>query len=103
MKLQTITQATIASQSILLTAAVGSIRGSGSGDSDNSIGRLLNLFGPSTRIIGGDEAIEDRYPYAVSLSDDFGHFCGGSLIARDVVLSAAHCDMFGEGKYNAVV
>ena len=66
---------------------------------------MLNLFGGggSTRIIGGDTAIEDRYPFAVSLSDDFGHFCGGSLIARDVVLSAAHCDSSGEGNYNAVV
>jgi len=39
------------------------------------------------RIIGGDEATEDRFSYAVSLSDDWGHFCGGSLIAPDVVLS----------------
>eukprot|EP00985_Skeletonema_marinoi_P001136 scaffold459_cov78-Skeletonema_marinoi.AAC.6 len=56
-----------------------------------------------TRIIGGDKAIEDRYAYAVSLSDSYGHFCGGSLIAEDVVLSAAHCDSGGEGNYNAVV
>eukprot|EP00985_Skeletonema_marinoi_P019935 scaffold11609_cov121-Skeletonema_marinoi.AAC.2 len=57
----------------------------------------------NTRIIGGDEAVENRYGYAVSLSDDWGHFCGGSLIARDVVLSAAHCDDQGKGNYNAVV
>ena len=43
------------------------------------------------RIIGGYEAVEDRYPYAVSLQGPLGHFCGGSLIARDVVLTAAHC------------
>ena len=96
MKIQTIvTQATIAS-------ATGTIRGS------SSSGRMResNLFsggGGSTRIIGGGTAIEDRYPYAVSLSDDIGHFCGGSLIARDVVLSAAHCDSGGDGNYNAVV
>eukprot|EP00984_Skeletonema_dohrnii_P027507 scaffold17065_cov85-Skeletonema_dohrnii-CCMP3373.AAC.3 len=93
MKLQTITQATIVSHSILLTAAAGSIRGSDSG-------RVLGgLFGGSTRIIGGEAAIEDRYPYAVSLSNDDGHFCGGSLIARDVVLSAAHCDEQGDGAF----
>ncbi|KAL3772987.1 hypothetical protein ACHAW5_005059 [Stephanodiscus triporus] len=40
-----------------------------------------------TRIIGGEEAIEDRFPYAVYLTGG----CTGSLIARDVVLSAAHC------------
>jgi hypothetical protein len=46
----------------------------------------------SLRIIGGEEASEDRYSYAVSLQGFFGaHYCGGSLIARDVVLTAAHC------------
>jgi secreted trypsin-like serine protease len=43
------------------------------------------------RIIGGYEAVEDRYSYAVSLQGPLGHFCGGSLIARDVILTAAHC------------
>ncbi len=45
-----------------------------------------------TRIIGGFEAEEDRHPYSVSLQDRFtGHFCGGSLILNDVILTAAHC------------
>jgi len=54
-----------------------------------------------SRIINGVNAKADRYPYTVSLqaigvqsddslSDPF-HFCGGSLIAPDIVLSAAHC------------
>ena len=44
------------------------------------------------RIIGGIQAIRGRYSYAVSLQNpQTGHFCGGSLIAKDVVLSAAHC------------
>jgi hypothetical protein len=37
------------------------------------------------------QAIEDRFPYHVSLQDSSGHFCGGSLILKDVVLTAAHC------------
>lgn len=45
----------------------------------------------NTRVIGGNPAIEDRYSYAVSIQDELGHFCGGSLIAKNVVLSAAHC------------
>mmetsp|Transcript_2809 Transcript_2809/g.4360 ORF Transcript_2809/g.4360 Transcript_2809/m.4360 type:complete len:455 (+) Transcript_2809:52-1416(+) len=53
-----------------------------------------------TRIIGGKEATEGRYSYAVSLQDDVGHFCGGSLIAPDVVLSAAHC---AGGDYKAII
>jgi len=53
-----------------------------------------------TRIIGGDEANEDRFSYAVSLADNIGHFCGGSLIAKDVILTAAHCQ---GGSYNIVL
>ena len=32
-----------------------------------------------------------RYPYAVSLSHAGRHFCGGALIAPDVVITAGHC------------
>ena len=55
---------------------------------------------PSKRIIGGIESPLGRHPYAVSLQDDRGHFCGGSLIAPDVVLTAAHC---AGGTHEAVV
>ncbi|KAL7523848.1 hypothetical protein ACHAXR_001002, partial [Thalassiosira sp. AJA248-18] len=54
----------------------------------------------NTRIIGGNEANEDRYSYAVSLQDYIGHFCGGSLIAKDVILTAAHCQ---GGSYDVVI
>jgi trypsin len=43
------------------------------------------------RIINGVDAPEGRYPYTVSLDTGAYHFCGGSLIAPNVVLSAAHC------------
>ncbi|KAL3809341.1 hypothetical protein ACHAXA_003230 [Cyclostephanos tholiformis] len=43
-----------------------------------------------SRIIGGNEADEGSYPYMVYLSDD-SSLCGGSLIAKDVVLTAASC------------
>ena len=57
-----------------------------------------------TRIIGGSEAIEDRFSYAAYLPDPG---CTGSLIARDVVLTAAHCTPRGVptvilGKHNVV-
>jgi len=63
-----------------------------------------------TRIIGGNEANTGEYPYAVSLSSSYfedavspsGHFCGGSLIGPDVVLSAAHCAV-GGAFYNVTV
>ncbi len=57
----------------------------------------------STRIIGGGEAEEDRYSFAVSFQQSGFHFCGGSLIARDMVLSAAHCADAGIPNYDAVI
>lgn len=41
------------------------------------------------RIIGGEQGSE-RYPWMVSIQRG-SHFCGGVLIAKDWVLTAAHC------------
>lgn len=42
-----------------------------------------------SRIIGGSQAASGRFRYSASLQDRIGHFCGGTLIAADTVLSAA--------------
>jgi len=69
-----------------------------------SMNSTSSSFGVSPRIINGD-IVEppDKYPFMVRLwNDNFWAGCGGSLIASNVVLSAAHCGvpshvMFGEG------
>jgi len=44
------------------------------------------------RIVGGDEVKPYSRPYQVSVQSSSGsHFCGGSLIAPNLVLTAAHC------------
>jgi len=48
------------------------------------------------RIVGGSTASEDDYPWMVSLQQTWGHFCGGSLISNQWVLTAAHCVVGGE-------
>ena len=53
---------------------------------------------PQTRIIGGNNAQVNEYPYAVSIQDENGHICGGTLIAVDTVLTAAHCSPMTMGK-----
>ncbi|XP_013413510.1 chymotrypsinogen A [Lingula anatina] len=48
--------------------------------------------GPALQIVGGDESVAHKWPWQVSLqtTSDY-HFCGGTLISNQWVLTAAHC------------
>ncbi|XP_019215462.1 chymotrypsin B, partial [Oreochromis niloticus] len=46
------------------------------------------------RIVHGEEAVPHSWPWQVSLQQTNGfHFCGGSLISEQWVVTAAHCNV----------
>ncbi|XP_011180898.1 trypsin [Zeugodacus cucurbitae] len=50
---------------------------------------LVNDF--NGRIVNGEETNIQAHPYQISLQTKSGHFCGGSIINKDTVVTAAHC------------
>lgn len=43
------------------------------------------------KIVGGKDAEIKDFPYQVSVQSFNSHICGGSIISRRHVLTAAHC------------
>jgi len=43
------------------------------------------------KIVNGNEALPGDWPWQVSLNNNGRHFCGGSLINSEWIISAAHC------------
>uniref|UniRef100_A0A8C3XQ86 Ovochymase-1 n=1 Tax=Chelydra serpentina TaxID=8475 RepID=A0A8C3XQ86_CHESE len=58
-------------------------------DLENQKSFLLSGF--FSRIVGGRNSVAGGQPWQVSLKMGRFHFCGGSLIREDVVVTAAHC------------
>lgn len=57
------------------------------------INSCLHLFSVATeddKIVGGYECARHSQPHQVSLNAGY-HFCGGSLVTDEWVVSAAHC------------
>lgn len=51
----------------------------------------MPLKKPDDRIVGGKPVNITEYPWQVSIGAYNGHFCGGSIISRYRILTAAHC------------
>uniref|UniRef100_A0A671FMM9 Elastase, neutrophil expressed n=1 Tax=Rhinolophus ferrumequinum TaxID=59479 RepID=A0A671FMM9_RHIFE len=64
-----------------------------SGPTFTSILLTMLLGGPAlaSEIVGGRQAQPHAWPFMVSLQRQGGHFCGGTLVAPNFVMSAAHC------------
>ncbi|KAG7340037.1 trypsin-like serine protease [Nitzschia inconspicua] len=59
---------------------------------NGGVGGQESSLRPQTKIVGGNDADYGEYEYYVQLfSGTTGLLCGGSLIAPNVVLTAAHC------------
>ncbi|XP_026465377.1 trypsin-3-like [Ctenocephalides felis] len=55
---------------------------------------ILKTNKTDEKIVGGEEISIKKVPYQVSLLHFNGHVCGGVILTRQFVLTAAHCFMF---------
>ncbi|XP_042862427.1 serine protease nudel-like [Penaeus japonicus] len=56
-----------------------------------------------SRIVGGDSANRKEWPFIVSMNYRGEHFCGGSIITAEWVLTAAHCLFSIKGSLHKIV
>ncbi|XP_064539834.1 trypsin alpha-3-like [Drosophila montana] len=77
--------------------------GLGNISSNPHINAIENLEEPPTRIVNGIRIPCERAPYQVALRYEGRFICGGSILSRYWVLTAAHCVVGYRGKYRVRV
>lgn len=55
------------------------------------------------RVVGGSTVARGAYPYFCRVDKNYYPHCGGTLVAPDVVLSAAHCRTFDKSELSILV
>ncbi|KAI4497504.1 hypothetical protein M0802_007515 [Mischocyttarus mexicanus] len=58
---------------------------------NNDLPRITGRIFPEGRIIGGKDTNITEAPYQVSIQLKGSHYCGGSIINKEWILTAGHC------------
>lgn len=54
---------------------------------------VISVHCTNNRIVGGKNANSGEFPYQISLQYNEQHFCGGSLLSENWIVTAAHCKL----------
>ena len=77
------------------TTGSGPVPTTTSGGGDKTCGNPAitpNVPDLVSRVINGEEAVPHSWPWQISIQgQDNGHYCGGSILSANWVLTAAHC------------
>ncbi|XP_026482493.1 trypsin theta-like [Ctenocephalides felis] len=60
-------------------------------NSSNNSSKMINKNKRKGFIVGGKKTTIDKFPFVVAILKFYSHFCGGSLVKVNWVLTAAHC------------